>query len=129
MKLIYRNMTVKKFNELNNLTERERKIQILYKIFSFYVDVPPTIDMIIKYVDGLYESIRDHIVMHLKDDLFFATGVSILDSADSIYEGAVENGHLNYQEDDNDFNEEFDKDFGTEYKQWKKKKKVKNFNL
>jgi len=116
-------MTVKKFNELNKLTER--KIQIYYKIFSFFLVEPPTFEMVIEYIDGIYEPIRDHIVNQLKDDLFFATGVSILDSVDSIYEGAVENGHFNHHGDDS----EFDKDFGTEYKQWKKKKKVKDFNL
>lgn len=122
---------IEKFNNFRineELTYLEKNIQIHYHAFSFFVEKKPPMEMVIKYFNGDSSDMQDYIVGNLKEGLFWSTGVGVLDAVDLLINEAESNGNFkNYSNMLTDL--EFDKRFGTEYKDYMKNQRKKDFNL
>jgi len=103
-------MKIKKFNELNESSELDgdleihNKIKIYKRIISVFLDDLPSDEIILDYINDSSDenhSMQDFIGMNIKTELDFATGLSIMDSIDIIFEGAIENNNFaNYSQND-----------------------------
>jgi len=120
-------MKIQKLNEWTNESIQikfEHRVQIYYKTFSFFLETPPSMEMIIKYLNDEPSTMQEHIGNYLKDEIFWATGVGIMDAVDTMIEQGFENGNFKgYSQT------EFDNEFGVEYNDWVKIQKTKDFNL
>ena len=121
-------MKIKKLSDftLNENTNfsYEEKIQIYYNTFSFFLEKKPTFELIIQYLNQDYTNMQDFIVSNLKDDMFWSTGIGVMDAIDLLIKEAHNNGNFKGYTPT-----EFDQEFGTEYKEYLKTRKRKDFNL
>ena len=73
------------------------KTKIYKKIIKIFLDKVPNDNIIKEYInktdDGIIE-MQDFIGLNLKQEISFATALSIMDCIDIIYNGAVENDNF-----------------------------------
>ena len=80
----------------------ENKLKIYKRIIGIFLDKIPSDEIIKNYINDNSDEnheIQDFIGMNLKQELNFATGLSIMDSIDTIFNGAIENNNFNNYSD------------------------------
>ncbi len=79
----------------------KNKIKYYQQILQCFLTDAPDKELLRRYLlgrayrtnDGCME-LQDFIGMHLKKDLLWVTGISIIDAADNIYDDALSNGNI-----------------------------------